>query len=70
MAYDCLEDKVVKAFASRTADPVINSRFLHGDFSGSSRTSYIKVGTTVATLPGVWYYRVRAGTGWPSVITL
>ena len=36
-----------------------------GIFPGSSHTSDLKIGTPVATLPGVWCYRVSAGTGWP-----
>ena len=42
---------VVKASASRTEDPVFESR-LRRDFSGSSHTSDFKIGTPVATLPG------------------
>ena len=42
-------------------------RFPHGDFSGSSHTSDFKIGTPVLTLPGVWCYRVSAGTGQPGV---
>ena len=38
-----------------------------GIFSGSSHTSDSKIGTPVATLPGTWRYRVRAGTGRPGV---
>ena len=34
-----------------------------GIFSGSSHTSDLKIGTPVATLPGVWRYGVSAGTG-------
>ena len=36
---------------------------LRQDFSGSSHTSDLKIGTPVATLPGAWDYRVSAGTG-------
>ena len=36
-----------------------------GDFSRSSHTSGLKIGSPVATLPGAWRYRVSAGTGWP-----
>ena len=39
-------------------------------FSGSSHTSDLKNGTSVAALPGAWYYRVSAGTGWPGVSIL
>ena len=39
-------------------------------FSGWSHTSDLKIGTPVATLPGAWRYRVRAGTGRPGVSIL
>ena len=60
---------VVKASASRAEDPGFQSR-LWRDFSGSSHTSDLKIGTPVATLPGAWRYRVSAGTSWPSVSML
>ena len=41
-----------------------------GIFPGSSHTSDLKIGTPVASLPGAWHYRVRAGTGWPGVSIL
>ena len=41
-----------------------------GIFPGSSHTSDLKIGTPVATLPGAWRYRVRAGTGRPGVSML
>ena len=41
-----------------------------GIFSGSSHTSDLKIGTSVATLPGAWRYRVSAGTGRPGVSIL
>ena len=44
---------VVKASASRAAEPGFESRFLRGDFSGSSQTSDFKIGTPVATVPSV-----------------
>ena len=56
---------VVKASASGAEDPGFDSRLRTGDFSGSSHTSDLKIGTPVATLPGVWRYRVSAGTGRP-----
>ena len=43
---------------------------LRWDFSGSSHTSDLKIGTPVATLPGAWRYRVSAGTGQPGVSML
>ena len=53
---------VVKASASRAKDPGFDS-CLRWDFSRSSHTSDLKIGTPVATLPGAWHYRVSAGTG-------
>ena len=62
---DRLVDLVVKASASKAEDPGFESRLrsLYGHTSDS------KIGTPVATLPGAWRYRVRAGTGWPDVST-
>ena len=60
---------VVKASTSRTEDKGFESR-LRRDFSGSSHTSDLKIGTPVATLPGAWRYRVSAGTGRPGVSIL
>ena len=37
---------------------------------GSSHTSDLKIDIPVATLPGAWRYRVRAGTGRPGVSIL
>ena len=42
--------------------PTLIFRFLRWNFSGS--------GTPVATLPGVWLYKVSAGTGRPGVSIL
>ena len=50
------------ASTSRADDPGFESR-LRRDFSVSSHTSNLKIGTPVATLPGAWWYRVSAGTG-------
>ena len=55
-----------ESFASRAADPEFNF-CLCWNFSRSSHTSDLKVGTLAASLPGAWHYRVSAGTGWPSV---
>ena len=55
---------VVKASASKAEDPGFESR-LRRDFSGSSHTSDLNIGTPVVTLPGAWRYRVSAGTGRP-----
>ena len=57
------------ASASRAEDPVFESH-LRRDFSGSSHTSDLKIGTPVGTLPGAWRYRVSAGTGRPGVSIL
>ena len=69
----CLPDRlgglVVKASASGAEDPGFKSR-LRRDFSGSSHTSDLKLGTPVATLPGAWRYRVSTGTGRPGVSIL
>ena len=49
---------VVKVCASRAEDTEFDSRLRRGDFSGSSHTSDLKIGTPVATLPDAWRYRV------------
>ena len=64
--YDHLAGLVAKASASGADDPGFESR-LRREFSGSSHTSDLKIGTPVVTLPGAWRYRVSAGTGWPGV---
>ena len=60
---------VVKASTSAVEDLGFESR-LRQDFSRSSHTSDLKIGTSVATLPGAWHYRVSAGTGRPGVSIL
>ena len=60
---------VVEASAARAEDPEFESR-LRRDFSGSSHTSDLNIGTPVATLSGACHYRVIAGTGPPSVSVL
>ena len=60
---------MVKASASGEEDPGFESR-LQQDFSGSSHTSDLKIGTPVATLPGAWCYRLSSGTGGPGVSIL
>ena len=40
------------------------------DFSRSSHTSDLNIGTPVATLPGTWSYRITAGTSRPGVSIL
>ena len=64
-----LDGLVVKASALRVEGPGFQSRLLR-DFSGSSHTSDLKIGTPVATLPGAWRYRVSTGTGRPGVSIL
>ena len=59
----------VKASALRAEDLGFESR-LRQDFSGSSYTSDLEIGTPVATLSGTWRYRVSAGTGRPGVSIL
>ena len=66
---DLLLGQVVKASAPKAEGPEFESR-LRLDFSGSSHTSDLKIGTLVATLPGAWRYRVSAGTGRPGVSIL
>ena len=39
-------------------------------FLGSSHTSDLKIGTPVATLPGIWHSKVSTGTGQPGVSIL
>ena len=58
---------MVKASASRAEDPEFDSRLRYGDFSESSHTCDLNIGTPVATLPGAWHHRVSGGTGWPGV---
>ena len=60
---------MVKASDSRAEDPGFESR-LRRDFSGSSHTSDLQIGTPVAILPSAWRYRVIAGTGRPGVSIL
>ena len=66
---DRLVGQVVKASAPKAEGPGFESRMCR-DFSGSSHTSDLKIGTPVATLPGTWRYRVSAGTGRPGVSIL
>ena len=60
---------VVEASMSRAAYSGFDSR-LHQDFSGLSHTSDLKIGTSVATLPGAWRYGVSTRTGRPGVSIL
>ena len=56
-----------KTSAPRAEDLGFDSRLRRGDYSESSHTSDLEIGTPVATLPGAWRYRVRAGTGLPCI---
>ena len=47
-----------EGIALRVTDQGLNSCLLIGDFSISSHTSDRKIGTPVATLPGIWCYRL------------
>ena len=49
---------VVKVSASRAEDPGLES-CLRWDFSGSSHTNVLKIGTPVATLRGDWSARCQ-----------
>ena len=59
---DRLVGLVVKASTEGAEDAGFESR-LRRDFSWSSHTSDLEIGTPMATLPGAWHYRVSAGTG-------
>ena len=61
LSCDRLAGLVVKTSASGAEDPGFES-CLRRDFSGSSHTSDLKIGSPVATLPGAWCYRVSTGT--------
>ena len=69
MTLNRLAGLVDKASASGAEDPAFESR-LRRDFSRSSHTSDLKIGTPVATLPGAWHHRVSTGTGLPGVSIL
>ena len=53
----------------RKEEPGFNSHLRHGDYSGTSHTSDLKIDTPVAILPGAWRYRVSVGTGWLYTVT-
>ena len=61
---------VDKASTLRLDDLGFDSLLRHGEISRSSHTSYLNIGTPVATLPGALHYRVILGTGWPRVSIL
>ena len=54
---------VLKGSSSRAEDQGFDSRRRSGDFSESSHTSDLKIGTPVATLPDAWSCKVSTGTG-------
>ena len=56
--------------ALRAADPGFDSRLQRGNFSGSSHTSDLKMGTPLTTRPGAWRYSVSTETGVPGVSML
>ena len=58
-----LSGLVVKASSSRATDPGFDYR-LRGDFSRPSHTTDFKIGSPVATLPGVRDCRASTGTLW------
>ena len=60
---------MVKASALGVEDSGFESR-LRQDFSGSSHTSDLKIGTPVTTLPGAWHYRDSSGIGRPGISIL
>ena len=62
-------DQVVKASVPESEGLEFES-CLQQDYSGSSHTSNLKIGTPVATLPGAWHYRVSTGTSQPRVSIL
>ena len=71
------EEEGTASTSSRTCDlcaavPNLGSipAFAADIVSGSCHTSDLKLGTPVATLPGVWRHRVSTGTGWPGVSIL
>ena len=66
---DHLTGLMFKASTLGEADPWFDSHW-RPDFSGSSQTNDLKIGTPVATLPGAWQYRVSTGTGWSGVSIL
>ena len=58
-------DLGAKVYSTRAADSSSIPSLSVGDFSGSGHTGDLKIGTPVATLPGVWHHRVSVGTGCP-----
>ena len=50
--------------ASRAEDPEFDSRLRRGDFSSSSDTSDLKIGTPLATLPVTWPGVIGSALDW------
>ena len=67
--FDRLVGQVVKASVLGAADPGFDSRS-QWDFFTSSHASDLKIGTSVATLPGARCYMISTGTGLPGVSIL
>ena len=59
---DHLANLKVNTSVYRAEGPGFESR-LRRDFSGSSHTSDVEIGTPVTTLPDAWQLRVSTGTG-------
>ena len=59
-----------KVSTSKPADLGSIPTFPAGFFPTLSHISALKIGTLVAILPGAWFSRVSAETGWPSLSTL
>ena len=72
--HHCIDPNVTRGSQLRMAlgvvDLELDSRLHPENYSGSSHTKDLKIGTPVATLPGAWCCRVSAGTGWPGVSIL
>ena len=67
LSHNRLVGLLVKASTSGTADLGSIPAFAVDLFHMSSHSIDIEIGTPVASLPGAWTYRARAGTGWSGV---
>ena len=67
---DRLVGLVVKASGSGAEDPGFDSCLRRDFFPGSNHTSDLNNGTSVATPPGAWHYRISAGICLPGVSIL
>ena len=61
---------VVKVFTLRAADMGFDSGFFSRGIFQFESVNDLKIGVSVAVLPGAWHYRVSAWTGWLSVNVL